>query len=179
MYLLFDIGGTNMRVAVSSDGKEILHSKIIPTPKDCEQGIQAFKQIAEELGKGEKITGIAGGIAGPLDGDKTMLLASPHISGWIQKPLKNELEKIFGCKVILENDTTTGGIGETVKGAGKGYSVVAYIAIGTGIGGKRVVDGKIYKDSFNFEPGHQIIVPDGNLCKCGGKGHLESYVSGS
>ena len=71
-----------------------------------------------------------------------------------------------------------GGIGEAVKGAGIGNKVVAYLAIGTGIGGKRIVDGKISADSSNFEPGHQIIVPDGNPCNCGGKGHLEAYVAG-
>lgn len=178
MYLLFDIGGTNMRVAVSSDKQTLAKSKIVPTPKEFEQGIQAFRQIAEELGKGEQINGIAGGIAGPIDKEKTMLVASPHIPGWVEKPLKPELEKAFGCKVIIENDTTMGGIGEAVKGAGVGYNVVAYIALGTGIGGKRIVNGKISEDSFNFEPGHQIIIPDGKPCNCGGKGHLEAYVGG-
>lgn len=168
-----------MRVALSSDGQTIANSKIVPTPKDFEQGIRALKQTADELSKVEKITGVAGGIAGPIDKDKTCLAKSPHIPGWIKKPLKTELERLFGCRVILENDTAMGGIGEAVKGAGAGKNVVAYLAIGTGIGGKRIVGGKILGDSFNFEPGHQIIVPDGNLCNCGGRGHLEAYVSGA
>lgn len=168
-----------MRVGVSSDGETIKEVKIVPTPQDFEQGIQAFKQVADDLSGGEKIAGVAGGIAGPLDKDKTCLAKSPHIPGWINKPLRIELERVFGCRVILENDTAVGGIGEAVKGAGAGKTVVAYIALGTGVGGKRIVDGKISSDSFNFEPGHQIIVPDGNLCNCGGKGHMEAYVSGS
>lgn len=168
-----------MRIAVSADGQTLKETKTVPTPKNFEQGIQTIKQTANELSNGEKITGTAGGIAGPIDKEKTCLAKSPHISGWINKPLKTELERIFGCKVFLENDTATGGIGEAVKGAGKGMQVVAYIALGTGVGGKRVIDGTIPEDSFNFEPGHQIIVPDGNLCNCGGKGHLEAYIGGS
>ncbi|MDD5415893.1 MAG: ROK family protein [Candidatus Daviesbacteria bacterium] len=179
MYLSFDIGGTNMRLATSSDGETFAGSKIIPTPKDFNEGMKTLKQTADELSHGEKIIGIAGGVAGPLDKEKTMLVTSPHIPGWINKPLKTELETVFDCKVILENDTATGGIGEAVKGAGIGKEIVGYIAIGTGVGGKRIVNGKISNDSFNFEPGHQIIVPDGNLCNCGGKGHMEAYVSGS
>lgn len=179
MYLLFDIGGTKMRVAVSIDGQNIADSKIVPTPKEFEQGILDFKKVADELSKGEKIEKIAGGVAGPVDKEKTCLAKSPNVPGWINKPLKTELEKAFDCQVILENDTTVGGIGEAVKGAGAGNKVVAYIALGSGVGGKRVVNGKISDDSFNFEPGHQIIVPDGDLCKCGGKGHMEPYVSGS
>ncbi|MDO8573702.1 MAG: ROK family protein [Candidatus Daviesbacteria bacterium] len=179
MFLLFDIGGTNMRIAVSTDGQTISNSKIVPTPKEFDQGILDFKQVADELSKGEKIEGIAGGVAGPIDKEKTCLVKSPNIPGWINKPLKTELEKAFNCKVILENDTTVGGIGEAVAGAGKGSKIVAYIALGSGVGGKRVVDGKVPEDSFNFEPGHQIIVPFGDLCKCGGKGHMEPYVSGA
>lgn len=167
-----------MRMAVSDNGNDITQSKIIPTPKDFEQGIQTLKQVADELSNGEKITGIAGGIAGPLDKEKTMLMASPHISGWIQKPFKLELEKAFGCEVKLENDADLGGLGEATKGAGQNHKIVVYLTIGTGVGGARIVGGKIDENALGFEPGHQIIVPDGSTCNCGGKGHLEAYVGG-
>lgn len=179
MVILFDIGGSNMRVASSIDGQTLVETKIIPTPLDFEEGIKVLKQISEELSNGQKVEQVSGGIASPLDKDKSCLVISPNIKGWINKPLKLELEKTFNCKVILENDTTAGGLGEATKGAGVGKKVVAYLALGTGVGGKRIVDGKIDESSFNFEPGHQIIVPSGNLCNCGGKGHLEAYVGGS
>lgn len=167
-----------MRVAVSVGGKDITQSKIVPTPKDFEQGVQTLKQVADELSHGEKIDGVAGGIAGPLDREKTMLVASPHISGWIQKPLKLELEKTFGCKVLLENDADLGGLGEATKGAGVGKNIMAFLTISTGVGGVRIVNGKIDENVLGFEPGHQIIVADGDPCNCGGKGHLETYVGG-
>lgn len=179
MYLVFDIGGTNMRLGVSADGDTITKSKIIPTPQDFDSAILVLKQTADELSNGEKIEGIAGGIAGPLDKEKTMLVASPQLHDWIQKPLRVVLEKTYGIRMHLENDTAMGGIGEAVKGAGAGKKVVAYLAIGTGVGGKRIVDGKIAADSSNFEPGHQIIVPDGNPCNCGGRGHWETYIAGT
>lgn len=179
MYLVFDIGGTNMRMAVSKDGQTIAGFKIVPTPREFDQGILDFKKVADELSRGEKIEGIAGGIAGTVDKNKTGLVSGPNMPGWINKPLKSELEKLFDYNVIVENDTVVGGIGEAVKGAGVGNKTVAYIALGSGVGGKRIVDGKISGDSLNFEPGHQIIEQDGDICECGGKGHLEPYVSGS
>ncbi len=168
-----------MRIGVSVDGKTLKETKIVQTPKEFNQGIQTIKQVADEISEGEKIEAVAGGTAGPLDNEKTTSVASPHLPDWNNKPLKTDLEKIFNCRVILENDAYVSGIGEAVKGAGAGQKVVAYIAIGTGVGGKRIVDGKIYADEFNFEPGHQIIVINGDPCTCGGKGHLETYVSGS
>lgn len=178
MYLLFDIGGTNIRLAVSTDGETLAESKVIPTSADFDQGIQTIKQISNELSSGEKITGVTGGIAGVLDKDKTMLVASPHIRGWIQKPLKLELEKMFDCQVFLENDANLNGLGEAVRGAGAGKGIVAFITLGTGVGGARIVKGKIDQNALGFEPGHQIIIPDGDPCECGGRGHLESYVAG-
>lgn len=168
-----------MRLAVSADGISISNSKIVPTPTNFNEGIRILKQVAGELSRREKIDKVAGGIAGPLDKEKTMLVASAHVSGWAQKPLKTELEKIFECRVVLENDTAIEGLGESVGGTGAGKNITAYINIGTGVGGVRIVEGKIDKNALGFEPGHQIIIPDGNPCTCGGKGHLETYVSGS
>ena len=58
-------------------------------------------------------------------------------------------------------------------------NIVAFFNIGTGIGGIRIVNGKMDHGYLTFEPGHQIIVADGKPCDCGGFGHFESYVGGS
>lgn len=179
MYLVFDIGGTNMRVAVSSDRENIQKSKIVTTPKDFEQGIQTLKQLADELLGKEKVQAVAGGIAGTLDKDKGVLVSSPHLKDWVLKPLKVTLEKKFAAPVYLENDTALAGLGEALKGAASGKNIVAYLSIGTGVGGVRIVDQKIDRNSLGFEPGHQIIILDGSKCNCGGLGHLEAYIAGS
>ncbi len=179
MYLLFDIGGTNLRIGVSANGEAIDSHKKIPTPQDFDEGIKTIKQLADELSQGQKIEALTGGVAGPLDKEKTMLIKSPHIGGWVQKPLKQRLAEVFDAKVYLENDTALVALGEANYGAGKGKNIVAYLGIGTGVGGARIVNAKIDQNSLGFEPGHQIIVPDGNLCHCGGKGHLETYVAGA
>lgn len=178
MHLLFDIGGTNMRVAISKDGKTLGETKTVSTPKEFETGIQSIKQIASELLNGSQIIKIAGGIAGPLDKDKSTLIASPHIAGWVNKPLKQTLEQTFGVEVLLENDATLAALGEAVFGAGKDYSVIGYVGIGTGVGGAKIVNGKVDQNALGFEIGHQIIESNGKVCHCGGKGHLESYVAG-
>ena len=163
----------------SSDGNTILQTKSIPAPQDFNEALTSFKTIVDELSNGQEIKAIAGGIAGPLDKNKTMLISSPHLPQWVNKPLKDELVKIFSCPIYLENDCVMGALGESSNGAGKGYSIVAYIAPGTGVGGARIVNGMIDENSLGFEPGHQIIVPDGKSCNCGGKGHLEAYIGGT
>ena len=48
------------------------------------------------------------------------------------------------------------------------------ITLGTGVGGGVVIDGRILSGS---EPGHAIIVEDGEPCTCGRRGCWEAYVS--
>lgn len=179
MYLLFDIGGTSTRISTSLDGKTLAETKIIPTDKYFEQAAQSITEITEQLTKGQQIEMAAGGVAGILDKDKSLLTKSPHLEGWVFRPVKEKLEEIFNCPVFLENDAHLGGLGEANFGAGKNHQIVAFVTIGTGVGGVRIVDQKIDRNSQGFEVGHQIILPDGPPCDCGGKGHLETFVAGS
>lgn len=179
MYLVFDVGGTKTRIATSSDNKTLSEPRIIPTEKDFQKALNSFKSVADELSGGQKIDAVCGGVAGPLDPARTMLVSSPHVGDWVNKPLKSELEKIFNCPVSLENDADLATLGEAIFGSGVNHKIVAYLTISTGVGGGRVIEGKIDQNALGFEPGHQIIVPFGEACACGGKGHLESYVSGS
>lgn len=179
MYLLFDIGGTKTRLAISSDGKTLGASKIIPTEPNFEKAMEEIKKGADELSGHQRMDGVSGGVPGPLDKDKTMVISAPNIKGWNNKPLKKELETLFSCPVVLGNDAEMAALGEALFGAGKDKKIVVYMTISTGVGGARVVNGKIDENVLGFEPGHQIIVPNGNTCTCGGKGHLQAYVSGS
>jgi len=180
MYLLFDIGGTKMRLAFSKDGKTFGKTQIVSTPQNFNDGIKLFSKIALKLSKGDKITAIAGGIAGALDRQNSKLVASPHLSKWVNKPLQKKLEKIFHAPVFIENDTAVVGLGEAAIGAGKDKGIVVYMTISTGVGGARITDGTIDENSMGFEPGHHIINFNSDFClNYGTAGDLESYVSGS
>lgn len=180
MYLLFDIGGTHTRLAVSRDGKKLENITIFDSPKSFEAGMSRIHQQMHILNKGKKLKAVAGGIAGPLNQDKSRLVNAPNLQDWIQKPLKEELQKRLEAPVYLENDAALAGLGETAYGAGKDFGIVVYITVSTGVGGARIVDGKIDRNVMGFEPGHQIIEINGLLCPaCGIHGHLEGYVSGT
>jgi len=175
MFLIFDIGGTKMRLALSKDGVTFEEPFITETPKDFEDGLEVFKNFAGE----QKIEAVAGGIAGPLGKEHSSLIGSPNISTWIGKPLKEELEKIFNAPVYLENDSALVGLGEATAGAGKNKKIVVYITVSTGVGGARIVDGKIDVHRNDFEPGHQIIDFNNSLCPdCDGP-YLGSLISGT
>lgn len=157
MYLLFDVGGTKTRIAVSKYGKSLNSTKIIPTPKNAEQGIRIIAGIAKEFAQGEKIKAAAGGFAGTLDQNKTKLFGARNLPGWVGKPLAQTLQKTLGAPVFLENDAALAGLGEATVGVGKGSKILAYLTVSTGVGGARIVSGRIDEKTFGFEPGQQII----------------------
>jgi predicted NBD/HSP70 family sugar kinase len=156
--ILFDIGATKTRMAYSSDGEIFEEPRVFETPKNYEEGFKLFAETAKELAKGREIKKIAGGM-------------SRSISGWTEENLKDDLYKTFGADIFIENDAAIVGLGEANWGAGRGFEIVAYITVSTGVGGARIVNGKIDERAIGFEPGKQIIDMDS------GK-NLEDMISG-
>lgn len=183
MYLLFDIGGTKTRIALSSDRESFEEPYIFETPEDFDQGMKAFAMVVSKVASGKNIEKTAGGIRGVLNKEKSELINDSRLKGWVGKPLKKNLQDIFGSVVFLENDTAMIGLGEAVSGAGRGFNIVAYLTVSTGLGGARIVNNRIDVNAYNTEPGHQIIDADYSLCSsCGTEidvpGALEALVSG-
>lgn len=169
MHLIFDIGGTYARCARVSEGKIQEHIKK-PTPKDFSAGMTMCQEMAGEVLRGETPEHVVVGIAGSLDREKRRLFRSPHLPLWNGKNIAEKLEKILGTSISLENDSALAGLGEAVYGAGRGKKIVAYMTVGTGVGGVRIVDGKIDANVWGFEPGHQIIFAEKKIQELGVSG---------
>ncbi len=170
MFIIFDIGGTKTRITSALSTDNFNNPVIFDTPLNYSEGIELLKQHIHSLVGGQPITAIVGGIAGPWNNHDGLLLSSHNLSDWVQKPLRSDLENTFHTRVIIDNDAAMVGLGEAVFGAGKDFSIVAYITISTGVGGVRIVNGAIDDRSIGFEPGKQIIDAEGHT--------LEDLISG-
>lgn len=173
-----------MRVVAADYEKLLGEPVVVSTPKDFNEGIDTLKRIIGNIEKeltaeNRAVTAIVGGIAGPLNEDQTMLVKSPNLGGWVGHDIKNTLREAYKVPVVLENDSALVGLGEAHFGAGRGKAIVVYLTISTGVGGVRIVDGKIDREALGFEPGHQIIDPDNSLCPTCDGNDLEAYVSGT
>lgn len=174
MYLLFDVGGTKTRMAVWEKGEPLKLTSIVDTPQSFEEGTTLIKQLGYSALKNGQLKGLCMAIAGPLDPKKEFLLEAPHLPDWKNKPLKARLHEVFGCPVLLENDAALAGLGEALHGTGQGYKIVAYMTVSTGVGGVKIVNGKIDQSAEGFEPGHQIIGYHDDVAV-----ELEQLVSGT
>lgn len=133
-------------------GKE-LHAD---TPENPGEAVGIFTRLVDELRGTERVEAVVGGIPGLPDPDGVILTA-PNLPAWRGFPLGAELERRISAPVRVYHDSDIGGLGEAIYGAGNGYDIVMYVAVGTGVGCSRIVRGAFDAYAVGFEAGHQII----------------------
>ncbi|MDD3077642.1 MAG: ROK family protein [Paludibacter sp.] len=81
--------------------------------------------------------------------------------------------------ITLTNDANATAIGEMLFGGAIGMRNFVMYTLGTGVGSGLVVNGNLVygQDGFAGECGHTMLIPNGRLCGCGVRGHLEAYCS--
>jgi glucokinase len=109
------------------------------------------------------------------------VICAPNL-GWKDVPFRILAKQTLGRPIRLINDLNAITLGESRVGAAKGVGHLLCIYVGTGVGMGIISDGRLILGSHGFagELGHFKVasVGEGNLCGCGDRGCLESYVSG-
>lgn len=182
-----DLGGTHLRAAVvGCDGK--IHYRLKqPTPQaEKPDGIvHALVDAAHEgarhiAPKGERISAVSIAVPGTINFEEGVVVKAPNVPCLDGFRLAAALESELKWPAILENDANSAAIGEMWQGAGKGYSSIVCVTLGTGVGGGIILDGKLWRgaDGSAGEIGHLGVDPFGGVpCACGSRGCLEVYAS--
>lgn len=155
-----------MRVAAARFGA-LEEVKKIPTPKDPKEALEALEILAQGAAGGRAIQNIAGGVPGVLK--EGVLLWAANLPEWNGTNIQEKLSRALSCPVRVVHDTALIALAEVHEGAGRGSAICAYVTVSTGVGGDRIVDGKLDRATFGFEIGHQIV----------GSDTLENQVSGT
>jgi glucokinase len=180
-YIVADVGGTHIRAACfpkgSQKAKEIkrISTKGSGTPQE-----RLVDLLASVAPPDEEIIAITIATPGPTDPFEGIVLEAPNIPGWTNLPLKKIIQEKFDCQVAIGNDANLAALGEWRFGAGIGHHNLVYLTVSTGIGGGVIIDNRLllgYR-GLAAELGHVTVIPDGPLCSCGQRGHLEAITSG-
>jgi fructokinase len=176
-----DVGGTKIAAAVYDGSDKVVFEKRIATPKSYDLIVEAVAGFAREAGHGNV------GIGAPGSSGRDGLWRNSNIVLCNGRPFHGDLEKAIGRTIKTENDANCFALSEAREGAGKGFSVVAFFTIGTGLGGGLVIDGKLLRGAHGeaAEFGHMGMpwLTGAELppisCFCGKPGCVEMYVSGT
>lgn len=184
-----DLGGTKIE-GIILDGREnpqVLQRLRVPTEarKGYHHIIQQICNLVELMAAetGLKPSRIGIGMPGTIDPGNRLAKNSNTtcING---KAFFRDVQRALGTPITMANDANCFAVAETVMGSVTNLkekpNVVFGIIMGTGVGGGVVVDGRalVGRHAIAGEWGHMTIEPGGNLCYCGRRGCVETYLSG-
>ena len=187
MRIGIDLGGTKIEgLALAADGRP-LHRLRVPAPRGSYD--LTLAAIADLVGALEAHTGQRGtvgvGIPGAIS-PATGLVKNANSTWLIGHPLAEDLARVLGRPVRLENDANCFALSEAFDGAGAVAAVVFGVILGTGTGGGLVVHGAIVTgaNAIAGEWGHNPLPSPrdderpGPACYCGRFGCIETFLSG-
>lgn len=180
-----DLGGTKIQTVALRDG-EIAGSSRVLTPQTGEPAdvieaiVGTIRASLEGAGAtASELEGVGIGTPGQIDAAAGAVLLAANVPGFSDRVELGPLvsSSLGNVKVMVDNDVRVGVQGEFRRGAGRPYSNVLGIWVGTGIGGGLILDGKL-RDGRGAagEFGHMVVKPAGRRCTCGRRGCVEAYA---
>jgi len=186
VFIGLDVGGTSIRAARFVGHTPLPEAKVKqPTQpaKGYEAVMQRLERVVREVAPPnlDEVAAIGVAAPGPLDPFTGIVFSAPNLPGWENLPLQKIMTERLGRPVFVGNDANLAALGEWKFGAGRGHNDVLYLTISTGIGGGVIAGGRLLLGARGLaaEVGHILVVPDGPLCGCGQRGHLEAVASGT
>lgn len=181
-----DFGHSHLRVAVSDLSHELLaeRTRTIDVDHSSAQSLDAAAEMVDQaldeagVGRG-RIVGVGMGVPGPIRHDTGTVGSSGILPAWVGLDAAREMSRRLDLPVHVDNDATLGALAELSWGAGRGLRDFVYLKLASGVGAGLVLDGHVYRGARGGagEIGHTVIDPAGALCRCGGRGCLETVAS--
>ena len=177
-----DLGGTKiLSVCLDADFNVIARDYRETGAQDGPEAV--IERMAASLraaAAGRPVRGIGISTPGPVDLNRGVVTTPPNLPGWRDVPLARLVSEKLGIPAWIENDANAAAVAEHRLGAGRGSRHMILVAVGTGVGGGLILDGRLYRGASGGagEVGHMIVDPGGQICGCGRAGCLEAVASG-
>ena len=163
--LAFDVGGSSVKYAVVKKDGNIGEKGSFKTPEDLESFYKGLQQVKEQLAAEHKIRGAAFSMPGAVDDVLGIIGGASAIPYIHDFTIKKALEKILDLPVTMENDANCAALGEVWLGAAKDQKDVAFLVIGSGVGGALVKNGHIHHGAHlhGGEFGYMVVDEEGTI----------------
>ncbi|GGO84284.1 ROK family transcriptional regulator [Wenjunlia tyrosinilytica] len=104
---------------------------------------------------------------------------SPVLPPWTEGDAPaQELGRWLGVRAVQDNDANLGALAEQTYATDSDFETVVYIKASTGIGAGLIIGNNLIRGHRGIagEIGHLTLEPDGTVCRCGGRGCLETVI---
>jgi len=179
-----DLGGTHLRAALVDRCGNILFRTKQSTPKEENPDaivcalVKAVRECEAQASR--PIAAVSVVVPGTVNVENGIVVKAPNLASLDGFNLTEALSDQLNRRALLENDANAAAVGEMWMGAGRGYSSIVCVTLGTGVGGGIILNGQLWRgaDGAAAEIGHMCVDPFGGVaCGCGSRGCLEVYAS--
>ena len=176
-----DLADSEFRGALINLRGVVRHRVSLPVrDRDGDAALALLYELVDSLiaQANRPLAGIGIGTPGLMDPQTRTVRQAVNLD-WRDLPLGDLLEQRFGPHVYIANDSQVAAMAECIFGSGRGASNLVVIKVARGIGAGIVIGGEIYYgDGFGAgEIGHVAVVENGEECRCGHFGCLETVSS--
>ncbi|NEQ31934.1 MAG: ROK family protein [Leptolyngbya sp. SIO4C5] len=176
-----DLGGTAIKLGRFTAEGDRLQTLTIPTPQPAAPPAvtAAMVEAIAQLDPHREALALGVGTPGPADRAGRVARVAINLAGWRDVPLADWLEAATGRPTVLANDANCAGLGEAWLGAGRSFSDLILLTLGTGVGGAIIFNGKLFvgREGTAGELGLITLNPEGPPCNSGNRGSLEQHCS--
>jgi predicted NBD/HSP70 family sugar kinase len=180
-----DIGHRHIRVAAADRTGTILAEELVAVDVDA-HGAEALDRAAGMVRTALRTAGLAREdlqavgmcVPAPLD-RRSARISTDILRGWRDLPPGEELARRLGVPVFADNDANLGALAELNHGTARGAVDLVYVKVASGLGAGIVLGGRLHRGSTGIagEIGHVQVGEDGQVCRCGNRGCLETLVA--
>lgn len=182
-----DVGGTGIKCALVGPDGQVRHTERHATGRERGPDAVVTSLIDHaawlvDQARSAGHTPVAVGVVVPGVVDEAAGVARWSANlGLRDVPLRELMTNRLGLPTRLGHDVRAGALAEARLGAGRTVRRMLFVAIGTGIAGGYVIDGRVDPGAHGAagEIGHVAVRfgPQAPVCGCGARGCLESVAS--
>ncbi len=144
--VVFDIGGTFIKYALTDENGELLADTVRQAPSHADEDYGAFlgalERILRDAGKQQEVRKACVSIAGPFDFEQGISLMRHKFRSLYRKSLRPPFEKA-GADAVFLHDSTAFLLGEAYDGVLLGRTAPCCVMLGTGLGFAFMRGGKV------------------------------------
>ena len=128
-------------------------------------------------GEGLRPIGITVAVPGLVEEASGTVVFAPNL-GWHGIAVADEVQRLLGLPVLVENESNLAALAEHWTGAAVGIDDFVCVFGEVGVGGGIVLGGRLFRGTHGFggEFGHVSVDPEGRRCACGSLGCVETLV---
>lgn len=176
-----DLASHEFRGAVVNLRGEICyHASLVVDNRDGEEALTLVFELINTLlsHTTAPVLGIGVGSPGLIDPRKGIIRYAVNLD-WHELPLAKLIEERYHLPVHVANNSQAAAMAEITFGSNRYAKNLIVLKVGRGIAAGIVINGQSYfGDGFGAgEIGHLVFKEDGELCRCGHYGCLETIAS--